>query len=147
METDAVFFFNGPIDEDQAVFDAYSALKQNMLNDTYVALVPTVVLVVYISPDPLPSPPSNGSGGGNENGSEDPIDTVRSTNSNPWVIGAVAGVALFGGVILMYKLRRDKRRHSSVPLEDEETSNSNGSQGGGADNGGDGRPEDTGDAA
>ena len=143
METDAVFFFKGPIDEDQAIFDAYSTLQQSMFNDTYVGLVPTVVLVVYLSPSPLPLPPGDGGGnGGGPNDSEDPVDTVRATNTNPIVIASLAGVAVLGGFAIMYGYAKSKKRNSSVPLVEEETSDSNASQGAGGETGGGDYPTD-----
>ena len=141
METDAVFFFNGPIDEDQAIFDAYSALQESMFNDTYVGLVPTVVLVAYVSPSPLPVPPGDGGGNGSgPNESEDPVDTVRATNTNPIVIASLAGVAVLGGFAIMYGYTKSRKRNSSVPLVEGETSDSNASQGGGPETGGDESP-------
>lgn len=119
METEVIIFFKGPVDEDEAVYKAYSAIKDSMTKEGgYVGTIPTIVKLEFLSPSPLPIPPGSEVGG---NSTGVPVSSVESnanssgTSSsgvNPWTIGASVAI-LMGGLVSAVVYARSRHLHRS----------------------------------
>jgi hypothetical protein len=109
METEAVLFVKGPVNEDMAIFEAYQAIQNGMINGSYIGRVPTVLRLQFLSPLPLPVPPGQG-----ESSPEPiPVSSDRDgSNVNPWSIGASV-VSIMGACIsiLVCARARKYRQH------------------------------------
>lgn len=123
-----LFYLRGAVDPDVAAYASYLAIEEHMEQDLYIGIVPTVVLLEYLSPLPLVPPPgfsgnnnngtdsSSGGAGGLGGSAEDPA-VLQSTAAadrlsvSPWTIGACVATVM-GGVIsfLVYNRNRGQRR-------------------------------------
>jgi hypothetical protein len=122
METEAIIFFTGPVDEDVAVFEAYKAIQGNMINGRYIGIIPTIVRLEYLSPLPLPVPP--GVGDDDADGGSIPVSTNRTGSSNlsPWTIGASVASIMGGFVSILVWARARRFRQRRQQLMDETSS-------------------------
>ena len=122
METEAIMFFTGPIDEDIAAFEAYKAIQGKMLNDRFIGIIPTIVRLQYLSPFPIPVPP--GVDGDGSDGEPIPVTTNRSGTSNlsPWTIGASVASIMGGFVSILVWARARRFRQRRQQLMDETSS-------------------------
>ena len=116
LETELIFYLNGTVDPDLAAYASYSVIENDMVYDKYIGLVPTVLLLEYLSPLPLAPPPSisapvNGSGTGNDVGT--PVLQSTGTGAgrvqvSPWTIGACVAT-MMGGVISLLVYSRNRQ--------------------------------------
>jgi hypothetical protein len=115
-------FFTGPVDEDVAVFEAYKAIRDNMINDKYIGFIPTIVRLEYLSPLPLPVPP--GAGDDDSDGQPIPVSSNRdgASNLSPWTIGASVASIMGGFVSILVWARARRFRQRRQQLMDETTS-------------------------
>lgn len=106
METEVILFLNGPVNEDEAAFEAYRTIQENMSGGLYIERVPTILNLQFLSPVPLPLPPGNG-GGASE---PIPVSTQSegSVNVSPWTIGSSVAVVM-GGFVSLLVWTRAKR--------------------------------------
>lgn len=113
METEVIIFMDGPVSEDVAAYEAYSAIENSMANGSYIGSIPTVVKLEFLSPLPLPAAPPGADGG---NGTVAPIVVETSTSSgtsvNPWTIGASVAT-MMGGVVSVLLWARSRRVRQS----------------------------------
>ena len=119
MESELVFFLKGDVDPDEAAYDGYKSIERKMDNGSYVGVVPTVVKVEYLSPLPLPVPPSLSG--------VDPSSPQESTSRrsgglslSPVTIGACIAVIVGGLVSIMvvsHSRRVRQRRHNQLAEE------------------------------
>ena len=128
METEVVIFLVGPVDEDVAAYEGYSAIESSMSNSSYVRSIPTVVGLEFLSPLPLPGPPDEQGGNGTATPIVSETNTSNRSSVNPWTIGACFAT-IMGGALSMLMWSRSRRfRQSRQQLMDEaESVNANGS--------------------
>lgn len=113
METDFIVFVEGPVNEDEAMFEAYKGIQNSMVNDLYIGLVPTILGLEFLSPLPLPVPP----GSGGETPAPIPVSANRQSASvSPWMIGAsVASImGAFASILLWARARRYRQRRQQL---------------------------------
>jgi hypothetical protein len=115
METEAVLFVKGPVNEDVAVFEAYQAIQNGMTNGLYIGRVPTILRLQFLSPLPLPIPLGQGEG----TSEPFPVSSNRDGSSvNPWSIGASVASIVGGFVsILVWKQARKYHRRREQLLD------------------------------
>lgn len=113
MQTTFIIGVEGPVNTDVAAFEAYTAIRDNMDNNTYVGIVPDVVSLEFVAPLPLIKP-SSGDGNNSPNGVE-PADLQREASVSPWTIGFSAASVMGGFVSIMVyaRARRSRQRHHS----------------------------------
>ena len=56
METDILFSLAGAVNADTATFAAYKAIETHMREDKYIGVIPSVLLLEYLSTLPLVAP-------------------------------------------------------------------------------------------
>lgn len=122
LETEMIFFLNGDQDLDIAQYLAYAKIEEEMTEDGYVGIVPTVLLVEYLSPLPLVPPPPLVVG--SEAFTQSPVEVVSTSadrlSVSPWTIGACAATVMGGIVSLMVwsRNRRSRQRRHMHALQD-----------------------------
>lgn len=115
METELLFYLKGNFDEDVVAYTSTKAIQNHMLEDKYVRVVPTVLLVEYLSPLPLIRPPTDPAISITDNAGIG-SSTLRSTESteglqvSPWAIGASVATVM-GGVISLMVFHRNRNVH------------------------------------
>lgn len=116
------------MDVDLAIHAAYTAIQYHMDHDLYIGMIPTVLLLEYLSPLPIPYPGGNettttddawnGSdtnddddddGNSNPNHQTDPSLATSRLSLSPWTIGACAATVM-GGIISLSLWSRNRRR-------------------------------------
>lgn len=124
METDLVFWVNGDdmFDTDNAAYAGYVAIQENMENGSFLAILPIIVRLEYLSPFPLFVPPA-ANGGDNNKGTTPPFLVASrgsgSGNVSPWTIGACVAT-IMGGLVSMVVWSRNRRnRRDHVQLLEE----------------------------
>ncbi|KAG7348162.1 hypothetical protein IV203_016867 [Nitzschia inconspicua] len=117
METEAIVFIKGLVNEDVAAFEAYQAIQNAMFNGRIVGRVPTILRLQFLSPLPLPVPPGSGEG----TSEPIPVSSNRSdsANVNPWTIGASVASIMGGFVSILVWARARKFRQRRQQLMDE----------------------------
>lgn len=50
METEMIFYLKGDVDSDAAAYASYTAIEEHMVQDKYIGIVPTILLLEYLSP-------------------------------------------------------------------------------------------------
>lgn len=117
----------GVIDPDVAAYRAYTSIEDHMIYDRYIGIVPTVLLLEYLSPLPLPPPPSTsspGDGSGAGGGANDLGTGVLTSSAaaadrlevSAWTIGACVAT-IMGGVISLLVYSRNRQDHQRRHLQ------------------------------
>jgi hypothetical protein len=116
METEAIIFVKGPVNEDVAVFEAYSTIRDNMSNDRYIGIIPTIVRLEFLSPLPLPVPPGEGDDG---NGEPIAVNSTRTNGASAWAIGASVASVMGGfvSILVWARARRFRQRRQQLMAE------------------------------
>ena len=117
LETEILFYLKGSVDPDRAAYVSYVAIENHMTEDKYIGIVPTILLLTYLSPLPLVPPPLNLENGTDVDGMEGSQPTIRTNTEvgrlsvSPWTIGACVAT-IMGGIIslLVYSRNRQARR-------------------------------------
>eukprot|EP00539_Tryblionella_compressa_P005765 CAMPEP_0178770650 /NCGR_PEP_ID=MMETSP0744-20121128/21516_1 /TAXON_ID=913974 /ORGANISM="Nitzschia punctata, Strain CCMP561" /LENGTH=377 /DNA_ID=CAMNT_0020427063 /DNA_START=90 /DNA_END=1223 /DNA_ORIENTATION=- len=126
METEAVIFLSGPVDEDVAIFEAYRAIQESMRGDRYIGVVPTILRLEFLSPLPLPVPPGVDN---DADGGATPVSSRGNESAaSPWAIGASVASVMGGFISILVWARARRFRQRRQQLMDD-TSWANGDSG------------------
>ena len=118
MQTTFIIGVEGTVNTDVATFQAYRAIRDDMVNGTYIGIVPNVVALEFVSPLPLIDPT-----GGDGNNSPDRVDQsdLQRANVSPWTIGFSVASVMGGFVSIMVYARSRRSRHRRHSLLGETT--------------------------
>lgn len=112
METDLSFFVKDGVNPDAAAYAAYAAIMNHMVDDKYIGVVQSVLLLEYLSPPLVPflsDGTDNDTKGGNPGS-----DTLQSSDADqrlqfsPWSIGVLVATVT-GSVIALVVYNRTRR--------------------------------------
>ena len=121
LETEIIFYLKGLVDPDKSAYVSYRAIENHMTEDKYIGVVPTLLLLTYLSPLPLVPPPMNPENRTDSDDTEGSQPVIKSNTAvgrlsvSPWTIGACVAT-IMGGIIslLVYSRNRQaRRRHRS----------------------------------
>ena len=116
-----IFYLKGDVDSDAAAYASYTAIEEHMVQDKYIGIVPTILLLEYLSPLPLVPPPTttiNGTGDDDSFGSDIDPSVLNSTTAtadrlsvSPWTIGACLATIMGGVISLLVYSAGETNRH------------------------------------
>ena len=123
-----LFYLQGnSVNADIATYLAYKAIEVHMMQDKYIGIVPTILLLTYLSPFPLVLPPAwNGTDSVTTSSSavgstigvdkDDPaiiestMATAKGRSVSPWTIAACVATLLGGVLTLLVNNRKPGNR-------------------------------------